>query len=457
MFGGMAMEKKADTLFGIWDKIAFAVLCTLTAYCVLFGTATFFTIKGFTLWFVLIVALFVFALPSLFCRRKEVCFNIFTAVLVLLAGYMAIIFIRTMQNGHSVGSVVSAVGGLLYFTIFPFVLSVLSMKKRVEVLSKTVMYAGFAMSVMTVLFFISFLFFRKSFNGVLDIFIKQDYLNFTYISSKLCRILFVTTPLQLFSCTASVYFQVKNKTFSWLYMVITATGLFAMFITYTRALYLAALVSALVLVLFLWIKADKEQHKKLINHILTAVALCALLISLFSIAAGYNYFGFAINRTVGSGSTTPGVPSPPSGDHLQDQEDKYLFDTEVSDSYRKQIAKELYEVISQNPMFGAGFMYRLKTIQRMPEYTFLHLWAQMGLLGLALFFLPLVLGTVLLMRLVRKRRCGMSCLWVASLIGMMVYSIFQPYMQAASCIVLYSCALAVVNYEWKNVVQSEGV
>ena len=218
-----------------------------------------------------------------------------------------------------------------------------------------------------------------------------------------------------------------------------------MFITFTRALYLAALVTAAVVIVLLLIHSSPEQKKKMAKHVLAAVLICALLIAAFSLVAGYNYFGFAINRTVGTQSSM--LPPLQSGDILQEQEDIYLSATQESDEYRQQITVELHEVISKNPIFGVGFVYQLEIINRMPEYFFLDLWAKIGLVGLALYLLPFILSVIVAVRLTLKKRSMCSVLWVSVLAGMLTYSLFQPYMQVAPCVFLYACTLAVVNSE----------
>lgn len=439
------MDKNSRKIYGVLDTVSFVLLCAIAAYCVVLGTSSILTVNGFSLWSVLITALLVTALPAVLFRFKTVCANPFMWSLLALAGYLAVVFVRTLQNGYAVGHILPSVTGLAYFVSFPFAAAVLSTPKRTALLSKVVMYAGFAMSVITVLFLIVFLFAKTPFKFILNFFWQKEYLNFTYISDKLCRILFVTTPLQLFSCAASVYFQVKSQRISWWYVTITALGLFCMFITYTRALYLAAFVTAAAVMFFLLLRSSREQKKQLVKHVLSAVLSCALLITVFSLAAGYNYFGFAINRTA---NIQPPLSSPSqSGDTLQEQENNYLNATQQSDEYRQQITVELREVIAKNPIFGVGFVYQLEIINRMPEYFFLDLWAKIGLFGLALYLLPFILSMVAAVRLTLHGKSKCSVLWVAVLAGMMTYSLFQPYMQVAPCVFLYACTLAAVNSE----------
>ena len=439
------MNKNIRNFYGVLETVSFVFLCAVAAYCVVLGTSSILTVNGFSLWSVLIAGLLVTALPAVLLRLKSICANPFMWSLLGLAGYLAIVFVRTLQNGYTAGQILPSVTGLAYFVTFPFVAAVLTSPKRAFLLSKVVMYAGFAMSVITVLFLIIFLFAKTSFKFILNFFWQKEYLNFTYISDKLCRILFVTTPLQLFSCAASVYFQVKCQHFSWCYVAITALGLVSVFITYTRALYLAAVVTAAVVVFLLLVRSSAQQKKKLLKHVLTAVLVCVLPIALFCLVAGYNYFGFAINRL--TNIRQPLSPPSLSGDILQEQENNYLDATQESDEYRQQIVKELRETIAKNPVFGVGFVYQLKIINRMPEYFFLDLWAKIGLFGLALYLLPFILSIVMAVRLTLQRKSECSVLWVSVLTGMMTYSIFQPYMQVAPCVFLYVCTLAVVNSE----------
>lgn len=106
----------------------------------------------------------------------------------------------------------------------------------------------------------------------------------------------------LCGCAFSVYFQTvsSSKKLSFKYIFICAICLFALLMTYTRSVYLAALLAAAGISAFLFVFNEREGRKKLFKQLGTAAAAFLIIVGAFSLLAQTNYIGYAISRsTVG--------------------------------------------------------------------------------------------------------------------------------------------------------------
>ena len=96
---------------------------------------------------------------------------------------------------------------------------------------------------------------------MLRVFWRFEFINFTQVSDKIARVLFVSTPFQLFGCAIPFYFQAEREKFSRFYPVVTGLGLFSILITYTRSLYLATFVTAVAVVVLTLAAVDGKKRK----------------------------------------------------------------------------------------------------------------------------------------------------------------------------------------------------
>lgn len=210
------------------------------------------------------------------------------------------------------------------------------------------------------------------------------------------------------------------------------------------------------------------------------VAVCVLLILVFSVAAKTNYFEFALQRVFINGgqdstateqteiAATEDLASEPvteetfgenpeetaaSDDDTIDFQtpEEYLQATEISDSVREKTKKELQAYIALNPLAGVGLGMRLSDRQTAPEYFYLDMCAKTGIIGVLLFIMPLVLVFAdILKRMVSHQPVLISGVWAVGLLGLMVYSVFHPYMNNAPCILMYCCVLSVSYWQKRS-------
>ena len=472
---------------------AYLALCVTVANAVLFCTANFTIELGFSIWGVAILLMVVTAI-ILMIRFMQVVFRtpVFYALLVY-AAWLAVSVIRGCQAGNSMANILEDIGSVLYFVLFPVVLCILNTEERIITLMKLVMYCGFAVGVASVVFLASYVFWPVLFDELLHWSYYGQIINFTRISETIPRILFVSSPMQLFSCAFAVYFMVNDRKNILRYSVMVGVILFSVLITFTRSLYLATFAAAVALVVLLFANTDRKTQCFVIKGIGIVVAVCAVLVLVFSLGAKTNYFGYALQRVFVNVSQTETVPEEPTVEvqtepsagtaateeptqttveviteatqHSEPteetmiefhDEETYLQATAISDNMREKTKGKLMEIIRQNPIWGAGYGIRIEGRRTVPEFFFLDMWAKTGVVGVVLFLLPLMLvAAVVLKQTVSRQADLVRVAWLTGLLGMTVYSVFQPYMNNAPCILMYCCVLSVDRWQQINCLEKK--
>ena len=70
----------------------------------------------------------------------------------------------------------------------------------------------------------------------------------------------------------------------------------------------------------------------------------------------------------------------------------------------------------------------------------------MGIVGLVLFLLPVYIGVCsVIKKIVKREDFILQGVWIVSILGLLVYAIFQPYMNNAPCILFYCCVLSALS------------
>lgn len=470
------------------SQLGFCFLCIVAVNVILFATANYVRELGFSIWGITISVFCVCVLISAVLGWRDfvklILKHAYFWALIAYGLWIVLTAVIGVKNGHNLSLVITDIKRVIVFALFPLVLWVLRSEKRILILMKCVVYANLVLSIIACAYVGTYVFSASAFERLLYLGYYGEFINFTRISPTICRVLLVSTPFQIVGCAFGIYFLTAEKKFNWLYVLTVAFGLFSIFVSYTRALYLATAVAA-VIITFALAFAFPQRRKRLVTGLLCSAAICAVLIASFSVCAKTNYFGFAVQRvltglvsTEGSGSeadtdfptappvvsTQPTVPpvvsaqptvppvvsaQPTEPPYTNENEgfgtgDNYLTATQESDDIRQKTKEELLHNIRQSPIFGLGLGYSLPNRSTPSEYFFLELAVKTGIVGVVLYLLPFALMLLFLIKdILNKRGQTTTVAWACGLVGLMVYAIFQPYMNTAQSVFIYVCTLAV--------------
>lgn len=452
---------------GLCEKsksISFIMLCTCMAYAVFFGTSVFLSVGSISLWRMLIAATVVTAVPVVIKNFKAAVLNPFFITLAAFGAWLAVAALMGRANSHGTEFIVRDIKSFAYLSLFPITACILTDKSRLKVLLAFVMYASFALSILSTVFMLSYILLPPLSESMLRVFWRFEFINFTQVSDKIARVLFVSTPFQLFGCAIPFYFQAEREKFSRFYPVVTGLGLFSILITYTRSLYLATFVTAVSVVVLTLAAVDGKKRKNVWKHIASSAAVVAAIVLVFSLCARVNYIGYAFQRVFVThapgesadpggipGDETPGnnsnIQHEPSSNHEIPEfndPDSYLDATKVSDAIREELKINLVKEIKKAPFTGNGLGLTINGRESLPELFMYDLAAKAGLVGLLLFFAPLFIAFVAVAKsLKRRKHCLELYIWTGCVLGLFAYACFQPYMNNAPCMTVYSCLMSI--------------
>ena len=468
-----------ERLINRCDKIALVMFYILMADVCIFGAGKLVSVGPLTFRMLLLGATGLVSLPVIFNNRSDLFKNKYTWV---VGGFLAWLIVGTVlgiKNQNPTSLIVTDLKGFLYFALFPIAICLIRTKQRVEWLSKVVMYSALVMSLMHVFCVVWYLCQANSFLTYAEQAFQKHFFYVSYaVSATNVRVNFLSLPCLLFGCALSVYYQMKERTSlkKYLYALIDGFCLFALWLSYTRSVYLAAGISAVGTVIVCLVCTDWTQKRRVIAHLCASIIFFFVITGAFWAGTGTDYFRYGMERALvgtslgdllqsaGSqhaGSSKPAETSVPSEssvssemtDPMETTEqtepiemDGLISSTITSDDLRSQTVSDLAANIGQSPIWGLGLG---ATIPSRPsglnEYFFLDLWSKTGLIGLCLYLAPLMFMAWDLLKHLRAKSdmFHLVGVWAAVVLGFVAYSYFTPCMNSSVGIMCYCCTMAV--------------
>lgn len=452
------------------DKLAWGMFCVLMADVCIFGAGKLISVGPLSFRMIFLALTSLVCLPVIFKNFKALLKSKYTWVVGGFGIWLLLSTAIGIRNGNNTAMLITDWKGFLYFILFPSAICLVRSRQRAQTLTKVMMYSAGVMALVHILCILCYLWMPELLDRI-NVYAKS--VHFFYVSYKITdmnvRINFLSLACQLFGCAFSVYYQLQ-ETKPWkrcVYVAITAVCLFAIWLSYTRSIYLAAVVAALGTIVTLLLRADRTVRRRIAAHLCASIVLFFVLISAFRIGTGTNYFFYGLSRSLTGvtihlpsigGQENPDA-SFPEDETTQPEEglDGFHNSTLSSDHLRESTVNDLLEKVKTSPIWGHGLG---TTIPSRPdglnEYFFLDLAAKTGLVGLMLYLGPVIL---MLWSLIRKWKARdedfpFYGLWLVVLLGFIVFSYFTPCMNSSVGIMCYCCAMAVFQQSsvTKNIV-----
>ena len=445
-----------NKLYRICDRLVMFLLCVLMADCAIFGSGRTVSVGPLGFRMVLLGVILAASVPLIVRQFPQLIKNRFLWLLAAFAGWLVLATVLGIVRGNSSSLLAGDLKGFAYFAAVLPVLCVLNTKDRIHKLMQVIMYASAVLAVATPVLVFMYNWVPSAFTWLVSHDSAHDITMFAAVSSKIPRLFYKSTPYFLCGCAFPIYFCLtqQQKKFRWHYAVIAGLSLFALLLSYTRSIYLAVGIAAAFLVAVLYLAVDRSTRVHLAKALGGAVLSCVLLIAVCSVVLQANYFGYALDRLgVTFAQTDPGsMDAPDPGTSTDPSEenpgetDRFQNDTIESDKFRALTMAELNQNIRSSPIWGHGLGKALEVREGLAnEYIYHDIWMKTGIIGLALFFAPMVLLVAATVKKIKTEPAAVRLRvpWLAVLLGFMVFSYFNPYMNAALGILFYCCTIGV--------------
>lgn len=456
------------------DKIAMALLCVLMVDIGIFGAGKVVYVGPLSFRHTVLLLLAVSSVPVMLAKWRELAKNPFMWMLFVFFGWQAVAAVMGFLNGHRTSLIITDIKGFTFFVFLPIFLCVLRTKERVRLVMKALVASSAVLALIAITCLVVYLVDRPTMTAFSAYGYDIQFSRIGSITAKIPRLYFMSGLYMLCGCAFGIYFQIveRDRKFSWLYSVVTGLCLFALLVSYTRSVYLAILVAAVVTTVSMLLGSDARGRKTLLIHIVAAACVCLCLIGVFSLVGKTNYLSYAFSRTAVSFNqkeTTPPASTPPVTDPVETEptevtepptvlteeeywKQSYNQETAASDALRLTTTQQLWENIRKSPIIGLGLGAEISSRPKgLNEYIYLDIWSKEGIVGLVLYFLPLLW---IFLRIVKTKDDDIctrreKCVWVAVLLGFMAYSYFNPYMNGSMGVIFYCCTMAITQPKQK--------
>lgn len=427
----------------LFSRISMAAFCILLIDCAVTGGGHWFLIGplSFRMLFGLIAILF--SLPAFFMRFREIIKSPIIISFVVFFLYLVFCAFIGILNNNRMDVLRSDLFGFSWLFLVPVAMVVITSQKRLELVFKCLVLSSVLQALMITAINLYCLFNPQYSQEIFDVFIQTQMGYAETISDNLFRIFTKSSPYLIVSVICMIYLQIRSAKFNWFYAVGSGLCLGGLLLTFTRSIY-GAMVG-IILAVILYFFFTKEYRKRLLQHIAFGFLAALVIIMLQQVISGVNYVHFAISRALSLDVVTEEMIDEGKATVQQVEKQQYIEVTKNSDDFRNMTMQQLKAMISERPVFGHGLGASISYREDgLVEYFYHDNINKTGIVGLALYLLPIGLILLTFFRVLIIKQNQMILLGIVGVCGLfafLVSSYFNPYMNAALGISCYAVAL----------------